>query len=140
MAKVLDKIKKTEKEIEKLKNRISLLQKKCRHSWKKNQKPDLKESLVPGTYIGECHGYISETLSVPKTFDFGYECTKCNKTVSWVCTLTCPNCLTKLDVLHPCLGAGSRVQYFGERYLYYSIQLRGCQKCKFLIACDEWDQ
>lgn len=134
---VLHKICSARKEIKNLQALIEHLQKRCKHVWKCDEPPDLKKTLVPTVFVGSISGVIG--VNEPTTLHFRCVCQKCTKIIEGEASQTCPHCLVKLEE-GGCLGAGSRVQYFGRDYLYYSVQVNRCPKCNFAIASDVWDQ
>lgn len=124
-------------EVDSLQAQIEKIQKHCDHDWRLIEEPELRQSLVPGVFIGEMarSGMATEMILI---------CTKCSKRLVTSITARCPYCLSPMREggLHSIEGDGtfSRKKYFGRKYLYYAIRLHHCTKCDFSTASDEWNQ
>lgn len=121
--------------------KIKQIQKKCKHDFRILGKPRLTESLVPGIYVGfvAMGGGTRGIRGIPSCIEQKLVCLKCSKEKIANIVETCPKCLGSMKQ-GEVQGVYSRIQYFGEDYLYYSIVLSKCSNCGFTIASDTWNQ
>lgn len=119
-----------------LQEQIRKIQRKCIHSFKQVTKLNLVQSLVPNVYVGQTADSIGLGQS---TLIFHTICTKCRVPMRSSLRETCPHCFVEMKNGR-CLGAGSRLKYFGEEHLYYGVAIDTCPQCGFAVASDIWDR
>ena len=140
MQKVIPISRRSSNKVDALLLKVDKFQSDCGHDFRSLELPKLEDSLVEGTYI--CHKF-SMTLrsTIPSST---LRCIDCSLEMVKSIEQTCPFCLGQMElgqlqVIEPD-GTDSRVKYFGDKYIYYSVRLRHCASCNFTIACDEWNQ
>lgn len=138
--KVIPESKRNPNKVDDLLLQVNKFQSACRHDFRSLGVPELEDSLVEGTYV--CHK-ASMTIRgiIPSST---LRCIDCSVERIESIEKVCPFCLGdmkmgQLHVIEPD-GEDSRVKYFGDKYIYYSVRLRHCWNCNFTIACDEWNQ
>ena len=122
-------------EVDNLNARIKTIQETCEHDFRLIREPNLIASLVRGVFVGS----LAPARAASSEPYLVLVCLKCSKEESRSITSTCPQCLKPMGEAQ-CLGAGSRVRYFGQEYVYYSVAISYCTKCSFALASDMWDQ
>lgn len=127
--------------VDKLRAEVQHIQNRCKHKFVLMAELVLRKTLVNNIFVGSTMG-PTEMGTGHKNTDgtFTLKCQKCSKVLRTHIVETCPKCFSKMETSSECLNAGSREMYFGRRYVYYSIQIRSCTKCEFVVACDTWDR
>ena len=133
----MNNVHKLETDIKKLQAEISKIQNNCSHDFEVVNKLKLQETLVKGVFVGSTAGPVKVGYSETSLL---LKCRNCFVEISTNISRRCPKCLSDMVCTAECLGADSRLKYFGNDHLYYSIRLNGCSKCDFAVASDEWDQ
>ena len=115
-----------------LKDVIKDIQEACEHEFTIT-KPhgELKESLVPGVYLGfnaqGGNGHLNFTINCPK----------CSLTRKCKACFICPKCFSTLEKdEYPVL----RQEYWERPYIYYGSLMCRCPNRHFRIVNDEWNQ
>lgn len=110
---------------------VGQLQAGCAHVFELVEPVELRPSLMNGVALGH-----EEPGSEPIVRS---RCSRCSLKRTESILLRCPQCLGEMTK-GTLLGGGSRKQYFGREYIYYTVRIYGCIRCPFKHASDEWDQ
>jgi len=131
-------------EVDRLRVKIKEIQTACTHDFKLVKEIKLKESLIPGVFVGTSgRGGLSRKILDHGEIqtEFTVVCTKCSKEVNCHITEVCPRCLGNMSKGELEGGTNSRERFFGVQNGYYAIELFFCKGlCGFIVASDVWDQ